>query len=162
MKKLNSIHIQEITHNKKQYLNLLLLGDEQESMIDRYLERGEMFALFSIAQSEPIGIAVVTDEGKGICELKNIAIDPKFQRKGYGKAIINYLCRHYKHRFQTISVGTGNSLQTTSFYKNCGFCYSHTIKDFFTDNYDHIIIEEGEILTDMIYFKKQLKDFLSN
>ena len=37
------ISIYPVLHNKKQYLDLLLLADEQESMIDRYLERGEMF-----------------------------------------------------------------------------------------------------------------------
>ena len=34
------INICPVLHNKKQYLDLLLLADEQESMIDRYLERG--------------------------------------------------------------------------------------------------------------------------
>ena len=34
-----SMEIYEITDNKKQYLTLLLLADEQEDMIDRYLER---------------------------------------------------------------------------------------------------------------------------
>jgi len=32
--------IQEIDENKKRYLHLLLLADEQEDMVDRYLERG--------------------------------------------------------------------------------------------------------------------------
>lgn len=31
--------IREIKENKKQFLSLLLLADEQENMIDRYLER---------------------------------------------------------------------------------------------------------------------------
>ena len=35
----------KISRNKKQYLDLLLLGDEQETMIDRYLERGDLFVL---------------------------------------------------------------------------------------------------------------------
>ena len=39
------INIYPIFCNKKQYLDLLLLADEQESMIDRYLERGDMFVL---------------------------------------------------------------------------------------------------------------------
>ena len=39
------MEIREIKEKKKQYLDLLLLGDEQESMIDRYLERGWMFLL---------------------------------------------------------------------------------------------------------------------
>lgn len=33
--------IVEITENKKQYLDLLLLADEQETMIDRYLYKGK-------------------------------------------------------------------------------------------------------------------------
>ena len=35
----------EIKEHKKQYLFLLLLADEQEDMIDRYLERGRMYLL---------------------------------------------------------------------------------------------------------------------
>ena len=37
--------IREITENKKQYISLLLLADEQESMIDLYLDRGTMYIL---------------------------------------------------------------------------------------------------------------------
>ena len=35
----------KISRNKKQYLVLLLLVDEQDTMIDRYLERGALFVL---------------------------------------------------------------------------------------------------------------------
>ena len=63
--------------NKKKYLELLLLADEQESMVDRYLERGDMFVLFS-SKMAAIGVAVVTDEGNGVCELKNLAVHPDF------------------------------------------------------------------------------------
>jgi hypothetical protein len=52
--------IYKITDDKKQYLTLLLLADEQEDMIDRYLERGTMYVL------DDDGIkaeCVVTDEG---------------------------------------------------------------------------------------------------
>ena len=31
--------------DKRKYLDLLLTADEQESMIDRYLDRGDMFVL---------------------------------------------------------------------------------------------------------------------
>ena len=33
------MQITEIKENKKQYLELLLLADEQENMIDKYIER---------------------------------------------------------------------------------------------------------------------------
>ena len=38
--------LRNIKENKKDFLSLLLLGDEQESMIDRYLQRGELYVLF--------------------------------------------------------------------------------------------------------------------
>ena len=37
------MNITKITHNKKAYLPLLLLADEEEAMLDRYLERGTMY-----------------------------------------------------------------------------------------------------------------------
>ena len=39
------MEILEIYENKKEYLPLLLLADEQESMIDKYLPEGRMFIL---------------------------------------------------------------------------------------------------------------------
>ena len=39
------MEIRNIKTNKKQYLRLLMLADEQEDMIDRYLERGVMYVL---------------------------------------------------------------------------------------------------------------------
>ena len=35
-----------VESNKKDFLDLLILADEQESMIDKYLERGELFTLY--------------------------------------------------------------------------------------------------------------------
>ena len=75
------MEIRKVETNKKQYLTLLLLADEQENMVDRYLERGAMYVL------EDNGVkaeCVVTDEGAGVLELKNIAVEPEFQGRGYG------------------------------------------------------------------------------
>ena len=74
--------IKSITTDKKRFLPLLLLADEQESMIDRYLGRGELFVMYDKQETEAIAVAVVTNEGNGIYELKNLAVAPSFQRKG--------------------------------------------------------------------------------
>ena len=118
--------IREIKENKKQYLDLLLLADEQEDMIDRYLERGIMYVL------DDNGIkaeCVVTDEGDGILEIKNLAVTPDSQRRGYG---------------------------TLPFYESCGFRRSHVVKGFFTEYYDHPIYEGGRQLVDMVYLRMSL------
>lgn len=148
------MHILSITENKKQYIELLLLADEQESMIDRYLERGEMFVLYD--KNTAVAECVITKEGEGIYEIKNIATMPNYQRKGYGKLLIEYIFKHYKNKCHTLLVGTGDSPLTVPFYEHCGFTYSHSIPNFFTDNYDHPIIEDGKQMIDMIYLKKEL------
>ena len=156
MEKLCGTRILPVRADKKRYLELLLVGDEQESMIDRYLERGEMYVM-SDASGVAVAVAVVTDEGDGVLELKNIAVDPRFQRKGYGREMIEYLCRNYRGRFRGLTAGTGDSRKTMSFYRNCGFSRSHTVEDFFVKNYDHPIIEEGKALKDMVYFKRDIQ-----
>lgn len=62
------MEIREINENKKEYLELLLLADEQESMIDRYLERGEMYVLYDAGEVR--AVCVVTQENDQILELK--------------------------------------------------------------------------------------------
>lgn len=141
----------EVTANKKEYIDLLLLADEQEDMVDRYIEHGQMFVLDDGGVKAE---CVVTKEGDGIYELKNIAVLPAFQRKGYGKALIDFLFSSYPD-CKTIFVGTGDIPSILNFYEKCGFTKSHRIKNFFTDNYDHPIYENGIQLVDMIYLKRE-------
>ena len=142
--------IKQVLKGKKEYIDLLLLADEQEDMIDKYLERGEMFVL------DDNGIkaeCVITQEGDGIYELKNIAVLPDCQRKGYGKSLIEFLFSHYTH-CRTMLVGTGDVPSALTFYNKCGFTESHRIKNFFIDNYDHRMFEDGKQLIDMVYLKR--------
>ena len=147
------MRIIEITENKKAHLALLLLADEQEDMIDRYLERGTMYVLEDDGMKAE---CVVTDEGDGILEIKNLATDPAHQRKGYGSALIDFLVRQYAGRYSILQVGTGDSPFTIPFYEKCGFIRSHRVPNFFTDNYDHPIIEDGVQLVDMIYLRRPI------
>ncbi len=65
------MEIREVRSDKKQYLPLLLLADEQENMIDRYLERGMLFILDDRGLKAE---CVITEESKDILEIKNIAV----------------------------------------------------------------------------------------
>lgn len=145
--------IREVQENKKAFLDLLLLADEQEDMIDRYLDRGTMFVL---EDGDVRAVCVVTAEEDGLLEIKNLAVASECQKKGYGRTLIRFLEERYRGIFQILQVGTGDSPLTVPFYERCGFYRSHVIKDFFTDNYDHPIVEAGVLLRDMVYFRKQL------
>ena len=144
------MEIKKVDNNKEEFMDLLLLGDEQESMVKKYLYRGELFALYD---NDLKTVAVVTQEDARAYEIKNIATYKKFQGKGYGSLMIKFIIENYKNKSGLLLVGTGESSRTISFYKNCGFVYSHTINNFFIDNYDHVIIEDGKQLKDMIYLK---------
>ena len=149
----HAMKIRKVENDKKRYLDLLLLADEQENMIDRYLERGTMYVL------EDDGVkaeCVVTDEGGGILELKNLAVEPAFQGKGYGKALVNFLVQSYKEQYTVLQVGTGDSPSTIPFYESCGFRRHHLVKNFFTDHYDHPICEGGVQLVDMVYLQREI------
>ena len=147
------MEIYEITDNKKQYLTLLLLADEQEDMIDRYLERGTMYVLDEDGVKAE---CVVTDEGEGILEIKNLATEPDYQGNGCGRALIDFLVENYAGKYYVLQVGTGESPLTVPFYEKCGFAYHHRIKNFFTDHYDHPIYECGVRLVDMVYLQRRL------
>jgi GNAT superfamily N-acetyltransferase len=145
------MEVKIISNNKKQFIDLLLLADEQEDMIDKYLERGDMFALYD---DDLKSICVVTQEDDETYELKNIATYGKYQGKGYGKKLIEYIFEYYKDRCKTMLVGTGDCPFIISFYESCGFIKSHRIKNFFTDNYNYPIYEGEVQLVDMIYLRK--------
>ena len=147
------MRIEKIIENKKQFLDLLLLADEQENMIDKYLASGDLFALYD---DDLKSVCVVMPIDSETCELKNIATYRKYQGKGYGKTLIKFIVDFYKNDFKTMLVGTGETPTILSFYESCGFEKSYRVKNFFTDNYDQPIFE-GEIqLVDMIYLKKDL------
>lgn len=140
--------------DKTQYMDLLLLADEQLDMIERYLQKGRMYALE--VEGVVVSTCVVLSVDDDIFEIKNMATRPSYQRQGYGRRLIEYIIGQYQDCAKCFLVGTGDTPSTLNFYKACGFEYSHVVKDFFLVHYDHPIIEEGHRLVDMIYLKRCL------
>ena len=133
--------IRRIESGKRDFLPLLLLGDEQEDMIDRYLDRGTLLALYDGGLR---AVCVVTKEAPGVFEIKNLAVEPAFQRQGYGRAMVRHVA------------GAGDSPLTLPFYRACGFRESHRVPNFFLQFYDHPIYEGGRLLSDMVYLSMEL------
>lgn len=147
------MEIKQIETNKKDFLDLLLLADEQEDMIDLYLERGELFALYDGGLRS---VCVVTREDEDTCELKNIATYEEWHGKGYGAKLLSHVFARYKGKYAAMLVGTGDSPRVLRFYQRNGFEISHRVKNFFTDNYDHPMFDEGVQLVDMVYLRRAL------
>ncbi len=144
----------EIKSNKRKFLPLLLLGDEQEELINGYLDRGTLFILYDAGILRTA--AVVTDEGNGVYEIQNLATVPESQRQGYGKAMIAHIVQFCRPKASRLTLGTGDSPLTLPFYVSCGFRETHRVKNFFLTHYDHPIYEAGRQLTDKVYLSLDL------
>ncbi len=146
--------IREEHGDRRRHLPLLLLADEQESMVDRYLDEGTMYVLE--VDGIVAGECVVNDVGNGVLEIKNIAVDSSHQHRGYGRMLVDFVAKRYAGEYDILQVGTGDSPLTIPFYERCGFERSHIVEGFFTENYDHPIFEGGIQLVDMVYLRKRL------
>ena len=74
----------------------------------------------------------------------------------FRSTLIDFIVEKYGEQYAILQVGTGDSPLTIPFYEKCGFVRSHIISNFFTDNYDHLIYEDGVQLVDMVYLQRQL------
>ena len=97
-------------------------------MIDRYIERGDLFVMEE--KGEAKAVAVVTREGQGVYELKNLAVAPACQRKGNGRMMVEHVWHYYTDCRTCWSVRA--TVANSTIYRSCGFTYSHTLPDFFT------------------------------
>ena len=73
--------IREVNENKKQFIALLLLADEQENMIDHYLEKGTMYVL---EDGNVKAECVVTDEMEYL-KLKILQLILRIKDRAMGK-----------------------------------------------------------------------------
>ena len=147
----DNFSITEIDNDKKQYLPLLLIGDESETMIDKYLDSGTLYV--GLLEGKPIAVCVAVNLDSDTVEIKNLAVEAEYRRHGYGRSMLEHA--ELRHPNKKIILGTGETPSTLRFYESCGYSYSHRIPNFFTDNYPAPIIEEGVTLRDMIYLEKQ-------
>lgn len=146
------ITVVRVEGDKRAFLPLLLVGDESERMIDGYLERGELFAAY--CGEDPVAVCVVVDLADGLVEVKNLAVDGRWRRRGIGRMMLRYVETLFPGL--TIQLGTGEVPSTMLFYQSCGYEVSHRIPDFFILNYDEPIVEDGIQLKDMVYLKKKV------
>lgn len=136
------------TDDKWAHRDLLLLADPSEAMVARYLAHSDMY-LWRMPSGSVVGEAVIDPHG----EIKNLAVAPAFQQHGWGRRILEDLCARYAEKFPVLTVGTSEG--GVSFYERCGFRYSHTVRNFFTNHYpEPVIDEDGTRCRDMIYLTR--------
>ncbi|NLC45159.1 MAG: GNAT family N-acetyltransferase [Clostridiales bacterium] len=146
------MELHKIENNKNAYMDILLLADPDVEAIERYLYDGDLYIYNDGADT--VGAAVLYPLEDGSCELKNIAVLETLQGKGIGSKFLKKLMGEASKSYIHMLVGT--TAPTEGFYKSLGFEYSHTIANFFIDNYPEPIFEDGVQCMDMRCFKVKL------
>ncbi len=137
--------IKKILNGKKRYLELLLLADEQESMIDRYLDRGEMYVLLEEMTASKKNRRRCASSPMRAAASWSLKIWPSRRTlAARNRPEDDYVSGgDVPGNVDMLQVGTGDVPYHGGFCEACGFERSHVVKDFFTDNYERPLSRTG-------------------
>lgn len=152
----HTIKIEELQRGENIPYDLLISADPSKMNIDKYIFDSSIYAAF--IEEQVIGCYVLYPVDKDTVEIKNIVVDENHQGKGIGTILLNDAIEKSKSmKFKTLVIGTGNSsVGQLYLYQKAGFRITNIKSDFFTENYDQPIIENGIECRDMIVLTKQL------
>lgn len=159
---LKSMRIRIVPQDEKEgYMPLLLVADPSLEMVSRYLPEALLFAGYE--GDTAVCCAAVAVKGLR-AELMNLAVSHSHRRRGLGGEMLDFVCGYLAGAgVKLLRLGTGSPGEGEKpfwqyeFYLRRGFSYSHTLKDFFTDNYPCGIFEDdGRRCADMVYLEKTL------
>ncbi|AGA90944.1 acetyltransferase [Thioflavicoccus mobilis 8321] len=140
--------IEEITASEAP-MDLLLQADPSIKNVKNYLRQSKCF--IAKLEDQIVGACVVKPISKNTHELMNISVDPKYQKTGIGRNLLQYVIiatREAKAR--RLEVGTGTFGYQLAFYQREGFRVYSIEKNFFLVNYEEPIYEDGIQLKDML------------
>lgn len=133
--------------------NLLLDADPSKELVDNYLKKGYLYGAFD--NGLLIGEYLLIIHHNNTAEIINLAVLEKYRNKSIGKKLISH-AENQGRIFGCNSIIVGTAEPLIEYYLNQGFLYKKTIKNFFKDNYDTPVIDNGIILKDMIVLEKNL------
>ena len=154
---INSSKIRKLQKNEEPPFDLLLLADETLEAINKYINDSELYIMEN--NENIIAVYVLQDLGKGIVEIKNIAVDENLQGNGIGKILLfDAIKKAQEKKYNQIIIGTANGgIKQLYLYQKVGFEIFDIKKNFILDNYPEPIYENGILLKHMIMLKKDLK-----
>jgi ribosomal protein S18 acetylase RimI-like enzyme len=142
------VEIQEV-HYSNAPMELLLEADPSVEKIQTYLPSSRCFV--AILQGKLVGAYAVQPIAPAVYELMSIAVSPGYQRKGIGSRLLEHLVTTVRDMgARRLEVGTGSFGYQLAWYQRAGFRVFAVERDFFLDNYEEPIFEDGIQLKDML------------
>lgn len=151
-----NIKITKVSKDKAP-LTLLLTADPSEKLIQKYLNKGYCYT--ALVEDQVVGVILVIYRGNS-AEIINLAVEEKFQRRGIAKKLIEFVQNEVNAKdISKLEIGTGNSsIHQLLLYQKCGFRITKIDFDFFRDNYDEPVFENGIECRDMLRLSMELQN----
>ena len=138
--------------------DLLLLADQEEDAIRKYIYDAAIYTLYCGEQLDPIAIVALLRVSESEIEIKNIGVLESFRNMGIGSLLLDRVKEiAHKENYREIIVGTADSgIDQIRFYERTGFVKYAIKKYYFIDNYTQPIFDDGVLLKDMVMLKMSL------
>lgn len=155
----NDTRIELVTTVTPEYWDLLLSADPSKKLIQDYLQAGMLFARSK--DGHPIAVMVLQELSPDKLEIKNIAVDPRFENRGIATKLLQDAVHFAKvHHYQQLQIGTGStSFKQLYLYQKIGFRVTEIKRNFFVKNYGQPIHENGLLLRDMLVLTLAVSDY---
>lgn len=133
--------------------HLLLDADPSKELVDKYLACGILFGAFY--HTELAGVCLLIFHNNITAEIINLAVLEKYRNKNIGKLLISFAENQARlGGIKYMEIGTSENI--VKYYEKQGYKYYKTKKNFFIENYEFPVIDNGIILKDMIRLIKNL------
>ncbi|KRN02592.1 hypothetical protein FD13_GL001816 [Levilactobacillus senmaizukei DSM 21775 = NBRC 103853] len=135
---------------------LLLLADPSQRLIDGYLPTSTAYVAND--RQGLAGVLVLQRQSDLVVEVKNVAVLPAKQRRGYGQALVEFALQWaIEHGYRTVRIATGTtSLGQLYPYQKCGLRIVRVEPDYFTTHYSQAITENGLPLRDRLILERTI------
>lgn len=128
---------------------LLLDADPDIEKVKTYLDSGEVYV--ATEKNEILGVIVIELIGKDIVEVKNLAVNKLYRRRGVASHLLTSIKNKVKQETPDcmIYVKTANtSYPALALYERQGFVLSDIVENYFLTHYEEPIFENGQQATD--------------
>ncbi|XGV96205.1 MAG: GNAT family N-acetyltransferase [Leptolyngbya sp. BL-A-14] len=125
--------------------------DELAQILKQYFdntkESGDRW--FTYWENKPVGVAYVAPERmtEGVWNLYLIAIHPDYQKKGYGKALLQYVEQILANQGERILLvetsGTDDFAYVRAFYRSNGYEEEACIREFYAPGVDKVVFRKA-------------------
>lgn len=135
---------------------LLESADPSRAQIEKYLISGKCYT--AKLGNEMIGVIVLKEITPASIEIKNIAIDKACRGKGFGRQLLKFAVQLSRQSgYEKLIIGTGNSsIGQLALYQKEGFEICEFRRNYFVNNYEEPIFENGIQCKHLIMLVKRL------